>query len=87
MMGGLPPSRHHRLCPNRTAEILPVQPRDVRNRNLLRALGLAGAGIRAAAEALLIHLADHCLDAAVTFDLALRQVGQVGHLGGGEEHG
>lgn len=47
-------------------EELAVQARDVRDRNRLGALGLAGTRVGAVAEAQLVHLGDHRLGAACT---------------------
>ena len=68
-------------------EELAVQAGDVGDRNLLRALGLAGSRVGAVAESQLVHLGDHRLGAAGTLDAALRQLGQRRHARGDEEHG
>ena len=66
-------------------EELAVQARDVRDRNRLGALGLAGARVGAVAEAQLVHLGDHRLGAACTLHTALRQFGERRYAGGDEE--
>ena len=57
------------------------------DRNLLRALGLAGSRVGAVTESQLVHLGDHRLGAAGTLDAALRQLGQRRHARSDEEHG
>ena len=55
--------------------------------DFLRAGGFALVLVGAVAEALGVHLADHRQHALVALRLALRQVPEVGNLGGDEEHG
>ena len=55
--------------------------------DVLRALHLAGAGVRAIAEAEFVHLGDHGAGAAGGFRLALRQQGEGTDAGGHEQHG
>ena len=69
------------------ADPLAVEAGDVLALDLLGALGLAGVGVGAGAEAQLVHLADHLLDAVHGLGLALGQQGEVAHLGADEEHG
>ena len=69
------------------ADPLAVETGDVLPLDFLGAFSLAGVGVGAGAEAQLVHLADHLLDAVHGFGLALRQEGQVAHLGTDEEHG
>ena len=57
-------------------EELAVQTGDMRNGNLLGALGLAGSRVGAVAEAQFVHLGDHRLGAARTLDTALGQFGE-----------
>ena len=54
-------------------EIFTVEPGDVEDGDFLRAFGLAGVGVGAAAEAFLVHLRDHRHDALRPFGGSLRQ--------------
>jgi len=55
---------------------LAVQTGDMRDGNLLGALGLAGSRVGAVAEAQLVHFGDHRLGAAGALHAALGQLGQ-----------
>ena len=66
---------------------LAVQAGDVGDGLVLRADGLAGAGVGAVAEAELIHLGDHGLGALGCLGTTLGQEGELGDLGADEEHG
>ena len=68
-------------------EELSVEAGDVGYGDSLRALGLASSGVCAIAEAELVHLGHHSLGAARGLDTALREEGQLAHLGRDEEHG
>ena len=54
--------------------------------DVLRALHLAGAGVRAIAEAEFVHLGDHGAGAAGGFRLALREQGEGADARGHEQH-
>ena len=60
---------------------MPVKPRNVLPLDELRALGLAGIGIGAVAEAQLVHLGDHLLRSVGGLNLALGQQSQMADLG------
>ena len=66
---------------------LAVETGDVRQADVLGALGGAGAGVGAVAEAQFVHLAHHGAGAAGALHLALGQKGELAHLGRDEEHG
>ena len=54
--------------------------------DVLRALHLAGAGVRAVAEAEFVHLGDHGAGAAGGFRLALREQGEGADARSHEQH-
>ena len=66
---------------------LAVQAGDVGDGLVLRADGLAGAGVGAVAEAEFIHLGDHGLSALGCLGTSLGQEGELADLGADEEHG
>jgi hypothetical protein len=53
----------------------------------LGAYGLAGTRVRAVAEAELVHLGHHGLDALLGLGTSLREQGELADLGADEEHG
>src|SRR3954447_18832729 len=71
----------------RGLEVVSVHPGDELHADLLGADRLALAVVRAAPEALRIHLIDHRSDAAVLLGLALGEGVEVPYLGRDEEHG
>lgn len=66
---------------------LAVEACDVRQGDVLGALGGAGTGVGAVAEAEFVHLADHGAGAALALYLALGQECELADLGRDEEHG
>ena len=58
-----------------------VQTCDMRDGDALRTLRFAGTRIRTAAEPEFVHLGNHGLGSTQSFDLALRQLGQLLHAG------
>ncbi len=59
------------LLRQRRPQVLPVQPRDMLQADVLRALDLAGTGVAAVAKTLLVHLLHHGQRAALALGLAL----------------
>ena len=77
------------LCPlvlKLSAEILPVKSCDVRYGDVLRALHLAGTGVRAATEAELFHLRDHIPGPSGGLWTALRKQSEGADPCGHEQH-
>ena len=68
--------RENLLFAESRLQILAVQSRDMIDGDVLRALHLAGAGVRAVAETEFVHLGDHRAGAAGGFRLALREQGE-----------
>lgn len=66
---------------------LAVEAGDVAQRNVLGALGCAGAGVGAVAKTELVHLLHHGAGAAGALDLALGKEGKLADLGRYKQHG
>ena len=66
---------------------MPIKPCNILPLDELRALGLAGIGIGAVAEAKFVHFGYHLLCAVGGLNLALWQQGQMTDLGAYEQHG
>ena len=65
---------------------MPIKPCNILPLDELRALGLAGIGIGAVAEAQLVHLGDHLLRSVGGLDLALGQQSQMAYFGTHKQH-
>jgi L-alanine-DL-glutamate epimerase-like enolase superfamily enzyme len=79
-------SRGDQLLAQHRHRVIAVEAGDVIDADFLRAGGFALVLVGAVAESFGIHLADHGEHSLVAFRLALRQVAEVGNLGGHEQH-